>query len=197
MRLRNLLLGTAMVVAGVVPAAANTIAPDGVSVTDLGGGLYQWSYDAYLSTGRLVDADEFFTLYDIRGYQPGSLSYTSATGSAWSGSESLTGLTPADVMPADNPSLMNLTFKFNGPSPLTADFSDPPAFLGTFSFISTISGINPNGVWVSRDLTPTGSGFQTGTRPAAVPLPDGGWTVAMLGSALLTIGLLRRRFGVR
>jgi hypothetical protein len=28
-------------------------------------------------------------------------------------------------------------------------------------------------------------------------VPDGGWTVAMLGSALLAIGLLRRRLGVR
>lgn len=31
----------------------------------------------------------------------------------------------------------------------------------------------------------------------ALTAPDGGWTVAMLGSALLAIGLLRRRFGVR
>jgi hypothetical protein len=32
---------------------------------------------------------------------------------------------------------------------------------------------------------------------ASLAVPDGGWTVAMLGSALLAIGLLRRRLGVR
>jgi hypothetical protein len=186
-----------MLTLGAMPAAANTISPNFLGATDNLDGTYTWTYEAYLSTGTLVDSQEFFTIYDIYGYQPGSLDYASATGNSWSPSESLVGLTPAGTTPADSASLMNVTFKYAGSTSLTAGFSDPPKLLGTFWFTSTVSAINPNGVWVSQDLPLAGGGFQTAKQPTAVPMPDGGWTVAMLGSALLAIGLLRRRIGVR
>jgi hypothetical protein len=46
-------------------------------------------------------------------------------------------------------------------------------------------------------FTPTSTGTSNFSANAIADVPDGGWTVAMLGSALFAVGLLRRRFGVR
>lgn len=65
------------------------------------------------------------------------------------------------------------------------------------SGIATITGggsYDPSaGSW---ELTTQGNGATISFLSNA-SVPDGGWTVAMLGSALLAVGLLRRRFGIR
>jgi hypothetical protein len=200
MRLRNFLVAaTMLLMAGVTPAAANSIHPGAVTVTDLGD-TYEWAYGASLITGQLNNSGQaFFTIYDIMGYVPGT---AAATSSDWQAVESLTGQDPTGLSPTDSPTLYNVTFVYQG-SPIVAGLGPGPQFLpvvvslGTFKFES-IYGTKQAGIWGSQDLAYNNpNSVQVATFETARPLPDGGWTVAMLGSALLAIGLLRRRLGVR
>jgi hypothetical protein len=91
---------------------------------------------------------------------------------------------------------MNLTFRYTDTTALTHSGAVAPVLLGQFTFLSTVGAFNLNGVYTSQDLpvNPANSTPQTSNGFLTVPAPDGGWTLAMLGSALVGFGLLRRRF---
>lgn len=207
---RSIFVAAVILAAGVAPAAANTINPFFVSTTPLGGGIFKWTYELFLSNGRL-DADaggtvattpeQYFTFYDIRGYVPLSKSASGATfPTRWLGSEALIGKTPAGETPTDGATGLNVSFKYISNSPLSAT-SLSPLSLGFFSFNSTF-GLSPKlGDYTSQDLTRTGpinlspASFNTSKQSIEVPTPDGGSTAALLGSVLFAFGMLRRRFG--
>jgi hypothetical protein len=55
---------------------------------------------------------DFFTIYDFGNFIPGSNSQPAG----WTFSSSLVGITPSQTNPTDNPSLLNLTWTYNGPT---------------------------------------------------------------------------------
>jgi hypothetical protein len=193
---RSLVVVAALIGACAASAGANTITPTFVGVTDLGNGTYRWDYNASLENGRLdadlVATDEFFTFYDIRGYVAGSASVASALPAGrWTASESLLGKTPVGQNPADGATGMNVSFTYTSNTTLakSASFS-----LGTFSFVSTFSQWDPDGLWASQDLQRTGTpNVQWAVARIELPTPDGGSTLTLLGSALVAISMAARK----
>jgi hypothetical protein len=193
---RSLLVAAAVLGFCAVSAGANTITPTFIGVTDIGGGLFRWDYQASLTNGRvdadLVATDEFFTFYDIRGYVAGSASAASALPvGRWTASESLIGKTPVGQSPVDGATGMNVSFTYTSNTTLSSAGAYP---LGTFSFVSTFSQWDPDGIWASQDLQRTGTpNRQWAVARIELPTPDGGSTLTLLGSALVAISMAARK----
>jgi PEP-CTERM motif len=77
----------------------------------------------------------FFTLYDLNGLIAGSETQPSGF---WTPTEQLIGITPAGVAPADNPSVLNITWSYSGP--LITDGNITSTNLGNFTFLSSFGG---------------------------------------------------------
>jgi hypothetical protein len=189
-RIRSILVAAVILVTGAASAAANTIAPSFTGITDLGDGTYRWNYEAYVTNGRL-DADaaateEFFTLYDIRGYVAGS---ATASG-GWTASDHLLGKTPTNFLltTPDSPFLLNVSFTYSSTTEIKCN---APCLVGTFSFRSTLNRITL-GNWTSQDLAQNSNATQDAEGLIELPsLPDGGSTMAFLGLGLIVLGTLR------
>jgi hypothetical protein len=159
------------------------------TVTPLGGGLFQYDYNPFVTSTQRVETDDYFTIYDF----PGLISATAAPG--WSVSIQNSGITPL-VVPIDSGSIPNVTFARTGGTIVGM------ANLGVFSLVSTWT--NPDFKmrnWAGRG-TDIDSGFKNAnltsvkvptTRPeTTVPEPG---TMALLGlGAAPLLGGLRRRF---
>lgn len=107
--------------AGMIPVSV-TVTPDGDK--------FRWTYGVIVTTDVNVNAGDSFTIYDVAGLNPGTVMMPDG----WSVTESA--MTPplAGVHPNDNPAITDLTFTFNGSSPIVGQ-----AGLGNFSAISDFS----------------------------------------------------------
>jgi len=177
------------------------IIPELQAVTGLGPNNFLWTYQVDLTdNSRLEEGgeDQFFTIYDFNGYIAGSIQ--AAPG--WSGSTQLTGRDPSGLgapgapYPADDPTTVNLVFTWDGGAPVTG-----PQDLGIFSARSTLSleklasyqGQSTNNTGGMADGTLMGNRGQVETptgQEDVIPEPG---TMALLGSALLGLGVLRHR----
>jgi hypothetical protein len=107
-------------------AMANEI-PTSTTIT--GTGPFTWTYDLQLSRDQNVNSGiapttnpvphfnltfaGFFTIYDFAGYMNGSC----AGPSGWTCTAQNVGFTPDDVVPTDNPSIVNITWAYTtGPT---------------------------------------------------------------------------------
>ena len=104
------------------------IIPTLFSVTPTGPN-FTWDYTGIVTNNQTVNAGDFFTIYDFGGYVAGS----AVAPLGWSVSVQLLGITPSDVIPADDPSLFNLTWTYNGEVPIVGDSS----LGGHFTAVST------------------------------------------------------------
>jgi len=128
MRLTSTLLFCAVALSAMlwsVTARANTLLPGAPTVTFLAPGDYKWSYDIFLdgsSTGSEINLTDdpskppIFTFYDISGYISGTEKVVGLDGTAWAASQQLSGLTPDNTAPADNPLLLNVSITMSGGS---------------------------------------------------------------------------------
>src|SRR5881227_2102401 len=89
---------------------------------------FTWNYSANVTVDETINTLDFFTIYDFGTIAPGS--NTQPTG--WTFSQALVGPTPPLVLPTDNPSILNLTWTYNGAAPITGS-----AALGMFSGITS------------------------------------------------------------
>lgn len=71
-----------------------------------------WSYTINITAEQNATPGDFFTIYDFGSFIPGS----SAQPADWTFSSSLVGITPAQTAPFDDPTLLNLTWTYNGPT---------------------------------------------------------------------------------
>jgi hypothetical protein len=109
------------------PASAGLL-PVSVAVTPEGDN-YRWTYAIVLPTDMKLQAGNYFTIYDFHGYVPGGESAPDG----WTFSASKVGPTPAQLDPGDNPELINLTWKYTGPTIPSGQIG-----LGNFWAISTV-----------------------------------------------------------
>lgn len=198
MRLKGFVVAAAMLMmtVGAAPARATTIPffvdfTPGVSI----------EYASLLFSGEL-HAGDGFTLYDIYGF--GGVDLLGLP-PQWSASATLTG-SPFGAPPlstADDPGLANVSFTYLGPTIPFDPFNPVPTAFTSFLIFTTASFLAFDD-WVSADHFPNGggpafpiSGQTLVPSDTAATVPDGGSTAALLGSALLGFGLLRRRFGLR
>jgi hypothetical protein len=174
-------------------ARANTITPtttaftSGVSIV----------YSADLTSGELISGDGF-TIFDLGGF----------TGfgpipANWTAVSSLLGPgTFGAPLGVDDPTLTNVTFTYTG-APQEMGIGLLP--LGTFTVFTT-GTFTVTDDWVSRDhllgqqgvidgaLGPGDRGQILVPRVGQITVPDGGSSVLLLGAALCTMALFRRRF---
>jgi hypothetical protein len=178
-----------------MPASANTIIPGFVAFAP-GSSL---EYSAQLINGEL-HANDGFTIFDVYGYTGASApagweAVTQSTGSLF-GSPTLNSV--------DDPSLTNVNFRYLGTNGVYQQYIFGSPVIFTQFFVYTSAGNTTTDDWVSVDHLVGSTAIVGDGTPSApsggslvVSAPDGGWTVAMLGSGLLAIGLLRRRLGMR
>ena len=106
-------MGRSIAAAVLMAAAASTanagLLPTNVSV-DPEAGNFRWTYAIVLPTDMKLQSGNYFTIYDFAGYVPGG----EMAPAGWTLTASNTGVTHPLVNPADDATLMNLTWTYTG-----------------------------------------------------------------------------------
>ena len=157
------LLLSLLIVAAVGPIRADVI--PSLSSTSPVGANFTWNYSTNVTVDQMVQPGDFFTIYDFGSFLPGSNSQPTG----WSFSASLTGLNPSLVLPTDNPSLLNLTWVYNGSTPINGS-----ALLGTFSIVTNTNQLRTSDFAAEATRV---SGPNAGTKidnvgTISVPVPE-------------------------
>jgi hypothetical protein len=154
-------LGLALLGSGILIARADII-PTLDSITG-SSPSFTWNYAANVTVNQTINAGDFFTIYDFGTIAPGS--NTQPTG--WTFSQALIGPTAALTSPTDNPNILNLTWTYNGTTPIAGS-----AALGIFSVVT------------STDQLKTGQFTAQGTRSSG---PDAGTKISNIGSVSVPV----------
>ena len=150
-----------------------------------------WNYTANVVDLTEVQTGDFFTIYDFGNFIPGSNSQPVG----WALTASLVGNTPGQTLPTDNPSLLNLTWTYDGPT-----ISGPSPDIGVFRV--TVAGpVSMLGTSQFASQSTRSTGPDAGTKlqnigaiPVPVAIPEPG-TIALLtiGGVFLGRSIFRRR----
>lgn len=154
-------------------------------------GGFTWNYTANVTLSQMVNPGDFFTIYDFGAFTAGS----NLQPAGWTFSSSLVGTNPSLVIPTDNPSLMNLTWTYNGSTPITG-----AALLGSFSVIADTNQLRTSDFAAEAtrsDGSNAGSKVDNVGR-ISVPVPEVSTLVPIISvcAAALLVGIpshLRRR----
>lgn len=178
-----------------VPAPARAgLVPVQVSVTP-DAGMYRFTYAILLPTDAVLRPGDYFTIYDFDGFVPGTNMVSGAPSAGdWSFGAGETGPTPGGVLPTDDATKLNLTWKYNGPvigldaslglGNFWADSIYPDTTQSWFTAqTGTTSGVTDN------NITPTTVPVPTAP-PPGVPEPA---TLVLAGLGLPLVALGRRR----
>jgi hypothetical protein len=107
------------------------IIPSFVGATPSGGNTV-WTYSIDITSLQNVTAGDFFTIYDFGPFLAG----TGNQPSGWTLSSSLLGVNPSQlIISGDDPTLLNLTWTYNGPT--------IPSNTTLAPFEVTIAGVTP------------------------------------------------------
>jgi hypothetical protein len=168
--------------ADVIPTLSS-IAPAGADFT--------WNYSANVTVDQMIQPGDFFTIYDFGNFLAGS----NVQPANWTFSSALVGVNPTFVVPADNASILNLTWTYNGQVPILGS-----AALGIFSVDANTDQLTTSD-FASEATRSTGSTAgskvdNVGT--VSVPVPEMSALLPILsicGAGLLSLvpSFLRRR----
>ena len=172
-------LGLALLGSGILIARGDII-PTLDSVTG-SSPSFTWNYAANVTVDQTINAGDFFTIYDFGTIAPGS--NTQPTG--WTFSQALVGPTAALTNPTDNPNILNLTWTYNGATPIVGSAS-----LGIFSVVTTTDQLKTGQftAQATRSSGPEAGSKISNVGNVTVPVPEPSALlpiVAVCGAALL------------
>jgi len=175
-------IGVASIRADVIPTLTST-SPTGSNFT--------WNYTTNVTVDQMVQKGDFFTIYDFGNFLSGS----NIQPANWTFSSSLTGTNPSLVVVVDNPSLTNLTWTYNGSTPINGS-----NLLGIFSVVTDTNQLRSSDFAAEATRL---SGPNAGTKidnvgTISVPIPEFSTllpVLAVCGLAMATglPALMRRR----
>jgi hypothetical protein len=155
----------AFIAAGIISARADiipTLAPTPPAPVN---GGFIWNYSTNVTVDQQVNAGDFFTIYDFGNFNLGS----NQQPSGWTFSSSLVGQNPSLVIPNDDPNLLNLTWTYNGTTPIIGS-----SFIGDFSLIASTNQLRSSNFAAEATRS---SGPNAGTKidnvgQVSVPVPE-------------------------
>jgi hypothetical protein len=189
---KKLMLAAAALAALSVGTTAQAgMIPVQVSVTP-DGGNFRWTYGVVVTTDVQVNPGDSFTIYDFGGLVAGSI----VAPADWTLSTAAAGPARPGTNPADDPSLDNFTFTYNGSTPISGS-----AGLGNFWAVSQFDSHATSDFTSSSHRQVDGrlENNITTTDVPVVPNSDGGGpsatpepaTLALLGLGLPVLGLVQ------
>lgn len=126
------------------------------------GGGFTWDYSGTVTSTETVTTGSFFTIYDFGNFTPGS----NTQPAGWTFSSSLVGTTPNGIAANDDPNIANLTWTYNGATPINGS-----ALLGDFSVVSSTNVVK-DGEFAAQ-ATATGQGsIDVNKNNVGVPVPE-------------------------
>jgi hypothetical protein len=150
---------------------------------------FTWNYSANVTVNEAINPGDFFTIYDFGTIAPGS----NTQPSGWTFSQALVGPTAALTTPTDNPNILNLTWTYNGTTPIVGS-----AALGMFSVVTTTDQLK-TGQFTGQATRSTGQPdagskiSNIGSVSVPVPEPSALFPILSLCAAIGVDGFFRRR----
>jgi hypothetical protein len=153
------------------------------------GADFTWNYTTNVTVDQMVTKGDFFTIYDFGNFVSGS----NTQPANWAFSSSLIGTTPGLVSVTDNPASLNLTWTYNGDTPVNGS-----AILGIFSVVTDTNGLRTSdfAAQATRTSGPTAGTKIDNVGTINVPIPEASTLLPILavcGVAIALPSLLRRR----
>jgi hypothetical protein len=171
--------------------------PPSVRPIVIGDPIFFWEFDVWFvgsANGSQLKKDQsYMTFYDIPGLIPGSNSQPGFP-HPFAGTFDLLGWTPTPAPPGldDDPSLLNVTFRYVGNNTITLNAGEI-LYLGKFSFLSdsTFDELPEVIQWVGTNPTRRG-GPETSFQEIRVLVPEPSSLALVVPGAIL-LGLVARR----
>ena len=176
------LLAIASARADVIPTLTST-SPTGANFT--------WNYTTNVTVDQMVQKGDFFTVYDFGNFLAGS----NIQPANWTFSSSLIGTNPSLVTVNDNNSILNLTWTYNGDTPISGS-----ALLGVFSVVTDTNQLRTAdfAAEATRSTGPNAGTKIDNVGTISVPIPEFSTLLPILGVCGAAIAggipsMLRRR----
>ncbi len=189
--MRKALLGLLTIGATILAANGDIIPTLNPTPPSATAGGFLWNYQVNVTVDQMVKPGDFFTIYDFGSFTAGS----NLQPAGWAFSSANSGVNPSLVNMTDNPSLANLTWQYEGATPING-----AQLIGQFSVVAATDQIRTSqfAAQATRNGGPDAGTTIDNIGSISVPIPEMSALMPILSvcGAGLVAGiptLLRRR----
>jgi hypothetical protein len=183
---------------GAREARADSIIPELFGVFPTGGGDFTWVYEVTLTDDERLDSaspwPHFFTIYDFAGFIPGS---QASTNPDWTPSSANVGPTGFGTLPADDPTIPNITWTWTPAvvpqtvvGPISLGLFSADSIFGLVALDNFTGQATKHAPGTPADGTITGNIGFVEVPFGQVPEPA---SLFLMGAGLLAVARFRRR----